>query len=134
MSPATAVKSMLVLGVSVLLFLSPACKSVQKSKKNSPAQVSEKFFSLLKDQEYEKACELATEKTARLIRTIQTLSEMAGNINVLRDNKKELVGCEVTADKAVCTYKAFSGPDEKVYLVREKGKWLVDLMESDVKK
>jgi hypothetical protein len=111
----------------ISLFFASGCKTTQKGKKNSPAAVSEQFFSYLQQQEYEKAKKLGTEKTKKIIGVVQTLSEMGGGLNILRDNKKELMNCEITGDEAVCTYKAFSGPDEKVFLQKIKGKWLVDL-------
>jgi hypothetical protein len=113
----------------VLTLTFTVCHEPQKTKKNSPAAVSDRFFSLLMKQEFDKAKKLATEKTVRLVRAVQTLTEWGNGINLLRDNKKELVGCEIKGDTAICTYKAYSGPDEKVLLVKQKGKWLVDLMD-----
>lgn len=110
-----------------ILFSGFSCKTSDLSKKNAPASVSERFFNYLKQQEYDKAKELGTEHTKKIISAVQYLSSMGSGINILRDNKKELSGCEITGNEAVCTYKTFSGPDQKVYLVKEKGKWLVDL-------
>jgi hypothetical protein len=111
----------------LVLFSVFGCKTSVCSKKNTPASVSELFFGYLKNQEYDKAKELGTDHTKKLINAVQYLSELGAGVNILRDNKKELSGCEITGDEAVCTYKTFSGPDQKVYLVKVKGKWLVDL-------
>lgn len=102
------------------------CITPQQAEKKA-ADVSERFFKHLKNQEYDKARALGTEKTGRIITLVQTLSEMGGGINLLRDNKKELLRCEIDGHCAVCTYKAFSGPEEQVFLVKEKGKWRVEL-------
>lgn len=121
--------------ILVLLFIfSIACNTVNTGKKNTPAEVSERFFSLLKNQEYEKAKALGTEQTVKIIGVIQTLSELGGGINIMQDNKKELLGCETTGNEAVCTYKTFLGSDQKVYLVKQKGKWLVDLRKENTTK
>lgn len=111
----------------VLMILPVACGTLKENGKASPGKVSETFFKALRDQDYELAKSLGTSETARMISVIQTLSGMGGGINILRDNKKELISCEIQEDRAICTYKAFSGPDEKVYLERQKGKWLVNL-------
>jgi hypothetical protein len=102
-----------------------SCKTI--GKKNSPASVSEQFFKLLSEQEYEKAKKLGTEKTKKILGVVQTLSEMGGGLNILKDNKKELINCEITGEEAVCNYKTFTGPDQKVYLQKVKGRWLVDM-------
>jgi hypothetical protein len=112
--------------LAALLYVS-ACDTIGHGAKKDPAAVSEQFFGLLRKQEYEKAKQLGTEHTRRLLNVAQTLSEMGGGINILRDNKKELIGCQMNGDEAVCTYRTFSGPDQKVFLVKEKGRWLVDL-------
>lgn len=107
--------------------LMTACRTLPAGRNAAPEAVSEQFFVALRNQEYEKAKELGTEETARIVGVIQTLSEMGGGVNIIRDNKKELISCVIENDLAICSYKAFSGPDEKVYLVKMKGRWLVDL-------
>lgn len=104
-----------------------ACRTTRDLRHQTPAVVSEAFFTALRNQEYDKAKSMATEETARIVGVIQTLSDMGGGVNILRDNKMELIGCTEEADRALCNYKSFSGPDEKVYLVKLKGRWLVDL-------
>jgi hypothetical protein len=54
-------------------------------KMNSPATVSEQFFHHLQQQEYDKANTPGTEHTQKLINANQTLSEMGGGINLIRD-------------------------------------------------
>jgi hypothetical protein len=119
---------LLILMVTMLII---SCGALKNGKSNTPAKVSEKFFQALKNQDYNKAKELGTEHTAKIIGVVQTLSEFGGGLNILRDNKKELMGCEENGNEAVCTYKAFTGPDQKVYLVKEKGHWLVDLRQEN---
>ncbi len=109
------------------VFSLSACKTIQSKQHNTPADVSARFFKALANLEFDAAKELCTENTARLLGVVQTLSDMGGGVNILRDNKKELIACEEKGDIAICTYKAFSGPDEKVYLVKVKGKWLVEM-------
>lgn len=115
------------IGLLLLLGVELGCKTTASGKRHSPAEVSERFFAALGNQEYAKAKEMGTESTVRLIGVIEMLSNMGGGANILRDNKKQLMGCEILGDQAICTYEAFSGPDEKVVLVKVKGKWLVDL-------
>ncbi len=60
---------------------------------------------------------------------------MAGGGKVIvKDIKTSLVGCTEDKKEAVCTYKTFAGGEQKVYLLKQKGRWLVDLRADAMKK
>jgi hypothetical protein len=111
----------------LMLILLSGCGILRPGYHKDPAAVCEQFFYLLQQQEYEKAKKLGTERTGKILRVVQTLSEWGGGKNILRDNKKQLEGCEISCSEAVCTYETFTGPPQKVYLVKTRGRWLVDL-------
>jgi hypothetical protein len=113
---------------SILIIALPAaCRTGAITAKTPPAEVSTRFFEALNNQKYDVARTLCTEGSIKVINVIENLSELGGGVNILRDNKKALIGCTEKSDTCICTYSAFSGPNEKVILIRQKGKWMVDL-------
>jgi hypothetical protein len=69
------------------------------------------------------------------IEFIENLNKMAGGGKVIvKDIKTSLVGCTEDKKEAVCTYKTFAGGEQKVYLLKQKGRWLVDLRADAMKK
>lgn len=115
--------------VLILLFLFAfGCKTTQNKKNLLPEKTCEIFFNYLNNYEYTKAKDLGTEQTIKIVSFIETLSKMGGGGKiVLKDSKSEFIGCEITGKEAVCNYKTFSGDIQKVYLLKQKGRWLVDL-------
>jgi hypothetical protein len=110
-----------------LAFLVFGCKTTQ-NKKITPEKTCEIFFSYLNNYDYEKAKELGTEQTIKILNLVEALSKMGGEGKiVLTDNKSEFINCEIKGKEALCNYKTFDGKTQKVYLLMEKGRWLVDL-------
>ncbi len=114
----------------VLVILIYGCKTSQNNKL-TPEKTSDLFFSYLNNYQYDKAKELGTEQTIKIINFVETLSKMGGGGKIiLKDSKSEFIGCEITGKEAVCNYKTFSGDIQKVFLQKQKGRWLVDLKKS----
>lgn len=111
----------------VMVFLVFGCKTSQNNKL-TPEKTSDLFFSYLNNYQYDKAKELGTEQTIKIVNFVETLSKMGGGGKIiLKDSKSEFIGCEITGEEAICNYKTFSGDIQKVYLLKQKGRWLVDL-------
>ena len=114
--------------VFILLAISITSAHGQKSRKMPPDSVCRQFFYYFNNYQYDKARELATEKTKKIIDFVENLSRMGGGGKiVLNDKKKDLTGCEVRKRMAVCTYSLHGGGEQKVILLKQKGRWLVDL-------
>ena len=110
-----------------LLFFVFACKTTQ-NQKLTPEKTSEIFFGYLNNYEYEKAKELGTEQTKKSISLVESLSKLGGGGKIiLKDNKSQFINCEIKGKEAVCNYKTFAGDIQQVYLLKQKGRWLVDL-------
>jgi nitrogen fixation protein FixH len=93
------------------------------------------FLYNLNNHEYAQAKLLATAATVKKIEFIENLNKMAGGGKVIvKDIKTSLVGCTEDKKEAVCTYKTFAGGEQKVYLLKQKGRWLVDLRADAMKK
>jgi hypothetical protein len=109
----------------LLVFFS-SCYIFKKSI--PPDKVATDFFNYFNNFEYEKAKELGTEKTQKTVSFVEKLQTLGGgNKVILKDNKTELIKTEIKGKEAVLTYKTVSGGEQKVYLVKKKGRWLVDL-------
>ncbi|HOY33287.1 MAG TPA: hypothetical protein PKW80_15510 [Bacteroidales bacterium] len=120
-----------IIRISFLVFITfvflAGCKSIQK-KKLPPEKTCDLFFSYLNNYDYAKAKELGTEQTIKIVSFVETLSKMGGGGKiVLKDSKSELLNCEINGKEAICNYKTFTGDIQKVYLLYQKGRWLVDL-------
>jgi len=124
------IKMKIIIRISLFVFLAFfifGCKATQ-NKKLTPEKTCEVFFSYLNNYQYDKAKELGTEHTIKIVSLVETLSKLGGGGKIiLTDSKSEFLNCEITGNEAVCNYKTFSGGIQKVYLLKQKGRWLVDL-------
>ncbi|MEI6764713.1 MAG: hypothetical protein WCM76_03665 [Bacteroidota bacterium] len=121
------------LSVILIIAVLGACKTTEhklpsKEIKGTPQQVAECFFKYLGDLRFDEARQLATEKTIKTINFVETLSQLGGGGQIiLHDNKSECTGCMINNDEAICSYRTYSGGEQKVYLLKQKGRWKVDL-------
>ena len=116
--------SLLTLAVIMISFSS--CSLFTKAE--APEKVADRFFNYFNNYEYVKAKELATENTRKVIGFVEKLQTLGGgNKIIIKDNKTELIKTEKNGRETVLTYRKYSGGEQKVYLVKNKGKWLVDL-------
>ena len=94
-------------------------------KTESPEAVAEKFLNHLNKKEYAEAKKLGTEQTAQMIDMMESFSSMGGEEDQ-KEVKVENMKCDSKEDKSTCTYTS-DGKEEKIELVKQDGKWLVDM-------
>jgi hypothetical protein len=108
-----------------------SCKTL-----NTPEQTARGFLSAVNDKAYAKARKLSTEKTHEMLKMLQSLSQMqtlAGVLGAKTDKAPKFadvqkMNCTENGDIANCTYCCnMVGQNSSVRLVREKGKWRVDM-------
>ncbi|HOH83244.1 MAG TPA: hypothetical protein PLI16_01395 [Bacteroidales bacterium] len=120
----TVLRISIFISFAIIVF---ACKTSQ-NQKLSPEKTCDLFFGYLNNYEYEKAKELGTEQTVKKVSLVESLSKLGGGDKIiLKDNKSQFLYCETSGKEAVCNFKTYSGDIQRVYLLRQKGRWLVDL-------
>ncbi len=120
----TALRIGIFISVAMVVF---ACKTSQ-NQKLSPEKTCDLFFAYLNNYEYQKAKELGTKQTVKTVSLVESLSKLGGGGKIiLKDNKSQFLYCEIKGREAVCHYKTYSGDIQRVFLLRQKGRWLVDL-------
>lgn len=108
-----------------------ACKT-GGSKANSPEGVARKFLNHLAAMEFDEARKLGTENTRQMLDLLQSLVDIAKDkgadqIKAKDGSDIEIIKTAVDGNTAVVTYKDAEGKEQSLDLVREKGKWLVDM-------
>jgi hypothetical protein len=104
------------MAVAVVIFVLNSCAN----KNNTPEAIAEKFLNHIFKKEYAQAKKYATEQTQNLLKLLEEPSNQAPKEVKITDIK-----CTPTDDKATCSYKR-DGIEEKVELVKQDGKWLVE--------
>jgi len=108
--------------------------SLVSCNSNSPKAAAEKFVNGLTHMDYEAAKSVSTEDTKKMLEMMQQLTAMMPD-SVKENAKKEKVTMgkeEVNGDKATVTYTVSSNPaEQKVNLVKQNGKWLVQWSKND---
>ena len=116
----------------LLVFLCTQCKTTLGPRGLTIEATCTQFLYKMNNHEYEKAKLYATENTRKKIEFIESLNKMAGGGQIIiKDNKTDLIGCKADKNEAICTYKTFSGKEQKVFLLKQKGRWLVDLRKDE---
>jgi hypothetical protein len=117
---------LLALQLIFVLMLTGSCSIFKKA--TPPDKVAAQFFHYFNNYEYGKAKELGTEKTQKTISFVEKIQTLGGADKIImKDNKTDLLKTEIKGREAILTYRTYSGGEQKVYLVKKKGKWLVDL-------
>lgn len=108
--------------------------SLVSCNSNSPKASAEKFVNGLTHMDYEAAKSVSTEDTKKMLEMMQQLTAMMPD-SVKQNAKKEKVTMgkeEINGDKATVTYTTASNPTEqKLNLVKQNGKWLVQWSKND---
>lgn len=109
----------------------PACKTA-KMRKNSPENVAVQFLKHMAMLEFDEARKLGTENTGRLLDMLDMLVELSKEKGQDAVLEKKEINVEVTkvaidGNRAVVNYKGEDGKELTMDLVKEKGKWLVDM-------
>ncbi len=105
-----------------------ACSILGITRKNSPEYVAKAFLTHFQKLEFDEASEYGTENTKKLLSLFRSIG------NMLPDDKKAEVpqsdvvihSCETNGNTAICHYTA-NGKTESIDLLKQDGKWLVDL-------
>jgi len=104
----------------MISFLFVACGTMSPG----PEQVAEKYLLYLNNKEFDKAKELCTEQSKKMLEKFESLGNLGGGVEsgkALIENIK----CFIDGDNAVCTFTA-DGEDKEMLLVKTDGKWLID--------
>ena len=95
----------------------------------TPTQVAEKYLTHLNKMEFKEAKEYGTEKTAGM------LDLLAGMASMMPKNENtgfKISGEAIDGDKATVTYRSEGkDADETITLIKQDGKWLVDMAKED---
>lgn len=104
--------------------------------KNEPEKVAEKWLTSFLRMDYETAQEYSTKETADLLKIFRALNDVTLNDsarNAAQKIKVDVKDSHVEGDNATVTYTSTMIPEEQtIYLVREKGEWLVQLSKTDM--
>ena len=114
-----------------LLIIPVACKTTGK-KSNKPEAVAVRFIKHLSAFEFDEAKALGTQNTCNLIDMLQSLYELGikqgtDMDQISKEVEVEVIKVAVDGNAAVVTYLDEDGKEQTIDLVKEKGKWLVDL-------
>lgn len=108
--------------------------SITSCSNNSPKASADKFLTSLYHMEYAKAKEVATDDTKKLLDMMEQFS------SVLPDSSKQsakkikvdIKDVKEEGDKATVTYVTSESPNEqKLDMVKQNGKWLVQWSKQD---
>ncbi len=101
---------------------------------NSPKSTAEKFLNSFYHMEYKQAKEVSTEDTKKMLDMIEQFSAMMPDSNKqsAKKIKIELGEVKETGDSAVVMYTTSENKQpQKINLVKQNGKWLVQWSKQD---
>lgn len=116
--------------VSLMLVVLAVVAITSCKKSEGPEAVAEKFLQHLNKKEYAEAKVLGTEATGQFLDMMKSLAEMGGQPEESKEVKIENLKAEVDGDSAVVSY-TIDGKDEKLPMVKQDGKWLVNMSKED---
>jgi hypothetical protein len=128
-------KRLFILAIPVFLILvislNYSCRT-SKNRENTPESVATRFLQHLGKFEFDEARLLGTEKTNRMIDMLEVLMDLSkekggDTVLVKKDINVEIEKVAVDGQVAVVTFKNEEGKSQTIDLVKEKGKWLVDM-------
>lgn len=120
-------KKLLFLGAFALVVLQ-ACSIFGGGKKNTPEYVAKAFLTHFQKLEFNEAAEYGTENTKMLLSLFRSIGNMVPDDQKAEVPQSDVVihSCETSGYTAVCHYTA-NGKTESIDLIKQDGKWLVDL-------
>ena len=112
-------------------FLS-SCKIFKKDDSKNPEAVVVKFLTFMGRLDFENAKLYGTAKTGQLLDIFSyavATAKKTDSINKFekRDLKVKVIKCEKQGDFAVVTYSSNQTQQDRIDLVKQNGKWLIDL-------
>jgi len=106
--------------------------SACKQSVDTPEEVAETFLNHITKKEYAEAKTYGTESTGKMIDLIESFTKMDGEEldEEIKEPVYEDIKAVIDGETAIVTYKA-DGLEEKINMVLQDGKWLVDMRKED---
>jgi hypothetical protein len=109
-----------------------SCKTFIKNDSKSPEGVAVKFLTCMSRMEFEQAKQYGTLKTGQLLDVfIMAMAAAKKNDSTFKAEKKEvdiiILKCEKQGDFSVVHYSSGDKKEDRIDLVKQDGRWLVDL-------
>lgn len=102
------------------------------AKGDGPKEVASNFIKHVNNMEFDEAKKYSTEGTAGIL---DMLKSFAGMAEKPESTAFEILDVKEEGDKATVTYRnEGADADETITLVKENGKWLVDINKEDMNK
>lgn len=99
------------------------------SREDSPREVAETFLGYIGNNDFERAKDLGTEETDRLMDMLSGFKKMVSDSTEMEEHNYSIVSEKIEGNVAVYTYEDKNkGPEaglESLTLVKEDGKWKV---------
>lgn len=130
----TKIRWILLAGLLLLVLTTPvlnACKT-SRVRANTPESVARRFLEHLSMYEFDECRELGNANTDKMIDMLQVLMDLSkekGQEGTFEKKQREITILKTAVDgkAAVVTYLDANGKEQTLDLVREDGKWLVDM-------
>lgn len=108
-----------------------ACTTT-KVKAKSPEGVATKFLKCLSNYEFDKCRELGNDNTDKMIDMLEVLKDLskekgADSLFVKKDRTITIKNTAIDGKVAVVSYLDETGKEQRLDMVKEDGKWLVDM-------
>jgi hypothetical protein len=103
----------------------------------TPEEVSIAYLKAVDNDDFKSAKAYCTENTRQLLEKLQMFKDAMGNSGQAETGKGkfEKATCEGTDDKKTCTVCCDKdGAEKPLVLVKQEGKWLVDMNKEDQKR
>jgi hypothetical protein len=122
-------KRQLVLAAVFFIAVFTGCKS------GGPDAVAEKYLNAMMRMDFETAKNVSTDETKRIIGTVEQVSANSVPDSIKQTKKTvkiKIVSTEIKGDEATVTYTTSeSAAQMKVFLVKQKERWLVEASKID---
>lgn len=105
------------------------------SKADGPKEVATKFLTHINAMEFEEAKQYGTKETGELLDMLKGFAAMGGEEQKPENTSFEIKDVKEEGDTATVTYRSEgSEEDETLNLVKQDGKWLVNISKEDMNK
>ena len=120
--------------LALLFFVFLVSCQLFKGKTNTPEYVSQIFLEHIQRLEFEEAKALATEETKMMLTFFANITELVPDSQRIPAAETDVVvhECIIQGETAQCSYTA-NGKDQTIDLIKEDGKWLVDMKKENAK-
>jgi len=121
-----------IISLVTLFVILYSCKVYNKDDSKQPDAVAVKFLTCMSQLKFDEAKKYGTPKTNQMLEVfIMTMDAQKKKDSTFvpqtKDLKIEILKCEKQGGFAIVTYKTTETPEDKLELVKQDGKWYVDL-------